>query len=159
MGSLRITRKSRHGSVKGSSEGGKSGEFTSNDYSGLLCVVMIVVIVYVIVNDYLYYKREDEWMVTNVGDMDKLSDMHKYDNSRLYALYSTMSDSDKAFMQDYVAHCMLEHKVRRPCFKKKYNGIVKQVLLASVVYMFVFASPITKYIKQNTVNYFISNLL
>lgn len=159
MDSLRITRKPGRGCTRGSNDGGKIGELTGRDYSGILCVVMVIVIVYVIVNDYLYYKKEDEWMVTNVGDMDKLAKMHKYDNSELYTRYNSMSDSDKVFMDDYIAHCMLEHKTRRPCFKKKYNGIIKNILISSVVYMFVFASPITKYIKQNTVNYFISNLL
>ncbi len=129
------------------------------DYSGLLCVVMIIVIVYVIVQDYLYYKNEDPFMVTNIGDLEKLSSMSKYDGSKLYDMYQDLNEKDKVFVDDYIAHAMLCHKSRRPSFKKRYNGFVKQIFVTSVISVLVFSSSFGKQMKQNTFNYFISNLL
>ncbi len=132
---------------------------TDNDYSTLLCTIMVIVIIYLIIRDYLYYKTEDPWMITNIGDLDNLIAQHKYAGSSLCEQYSRLSDADKAFAEDYIAHSMLSHKSVRPSFKKRYGGFVKQIFIASIISFVVFSSSMKKQLKQNTVNYFISNLL
>lgn len=132
---------------------------TERDRSSVICSLMIVVILWIVFRDYMYYKTEDPWMVTAVGDLDKLASKQKYNGSGLYDSYCSLSQPDRTFLDDYIAHTMLAHKDVRPSFKKRYSGFIKQILVASFVSIVVFSSQPMKQLKQNTVNYFVSSVI
>jgi hypothetical protein len=134
-------------------------ETKGTNNSAIWCLIIGAIICYTIWHDYKYYVKEDPEMVTTEQDFHKFCSSDKYAGSKLFHMWQGMDHKDEAFLSDYMAHCQILYKKKRPDFQKRWRGLLKQLGIATAISCVVFAGSPEKLLKQNTVNYFVSSMI
>lgn len=123
----------------------------------LIAIILVIIILYTLFSDMLYYDKYDDDYITNIGDFEKYES--KYENSKLYHQYNLLSKDDKYFLSHLIGKYNLENKTHKPKFNKKLKDLRNRLILATLISSIIFSSSLTKVFKLNIVNYFITLLL
>ncbi len=123
----------------------------------LIAVILVIIILYTLFSDMVYYDKYDEDYITNIGDFEKYES--KYEKSKLYKQYNLLSEDDKYFLSHLIGKYNLENKTHKPKFNKKLKDLRNRLILATLISSIIFSSSLTKVFKLNIVNYFITLLL
>lgn len=121
---------------------------------------IILFILYTLITEYMYYNEKDYLYITDKEDFFKYEENGRYDRSLLYKYYkNNTSDCDKLFIRDLICHEILNYKEVKPSFKKKCKSIVRNILFASIGSGFILNSSFSRSFKQNTLGYFMTNMI
>ena len=127
--------------------------------SNILICAIIVVIVIKIVDNYEYYTREDYNYITSETDFNNYINEGRYNDSKIFKEWNNLSECDKNFIKDLICHEMLLYKKKKPCFKKMARSAFRQIVITSILSVFLLSASFGKTLKQNSVGYFISNVI
>lgn len=125
----------------------------------ILVAVILLAIIVQLVDSYYYYEREDSKYITSNDDFIKYLNEGRYDNSSLCRKWQSIEDCDRVFLRDLICHEIINYKDKRPGFKKIYKSACKQIIVGSLLSALLLSSSFTKNVKQNSLGYFISNVI
>jgi len=121
--------------------------------------IILLFILLKLIDSYIYYKKEDNNYVTNITDLYKYEKEGRYCNSKLYNKWKRLSSSDKIFIRDLICHELLNYKQNKPSFKKMTKSACKQLLGSTLFSSYVLSSPFQKALSQNSLGFFVSNII
>lgn len=124
----------------------------------IICVI-IILIVAKLLDSYTYYINEDYNYITSCNDFIQYIDEGRYKNSKICSIWVQLEKDDKIFIRDLMCHEILNYKESKPSFKKMYKSACKQILMTSILSALALSSSFTKNIKQNSLGYFVSNIV
>lgn len=128
-------------------------------FQNSLMSFIIIFIIYTLISEYFYYIHSDPLYITSKDDFYKYELEGRYVNSTLYNNYKSLDNNDKLFIRDLICHEILNYKEEKPNFKKRCKSISRSIFLSTLgSYMFLNSS-IAKTFKQNTLGYFMTNMI
>jgi hypothetical protein len=120
---------------------------------------IFIFIIYTLATEYFYYAETDPFYITSKTDFHKYESEGRYDDSELYNKYKKMKETDKIFFRDLICHEILNYKDERPNFKKRCKTISRNIFLSTFGSYIFLNSSIAKTLKQNTLGYFMTNMI
>jgi len=129
-----------------------------NTANTIICVI-IILIISKLIDSYTYYINEDYNYITSKHDFEQYMQEDRYKNSILCSKWLQLKEIDRIFIRDLICHEMLNYKESRPSFKKMCKSACKQIIIASILSAALLSSSFTKNIKQNSLGYFVSNIV
>lgn len=121
-----------------------------------LAVLFVIVKLYM---GYIYYIEEDDNYITSTEDFDTYVSEGRYKDSKLCNKWEKMNDDEKKFIRDLICHEVLNYKEKKPSFNKTLKSACKQIIISSLLSGYILSSSIEKSFKQNSLSYFISNVI
>lgn len=121
-----------------------------------LAVLFVIVKLY---TSYIYYIEEEDNYITSTRDFDTYITEGRYNNSKLCNKWVELNEDEKKFIRDLICHEVLNYKEKKPSFNKTLKSACKQIILSSLLSGYLLSSSIEKSVKQNSLSYFISNVI
>lgn len=125
----------------------------------ILIALILLAIIAQLIDSYYYYNKEDHKYITSNDDFIKYLNEGRYDNSSICRKWQSLEDCDKVFLRDLMCHEIINYKDKKPGFKKMYKSACKQIVVGSLLSAALLSSSFTKNVKQNSLGYFISNVI
>ena len=125
----------------------------------LLIYIIILLIIIKLAQSYVYYENNDDYFITSKNDFDKYASSGRYSKGKLIKIYNSLNDADKLFIRDLMCHIVLEHKSKKPSFKKICSSATRQIVGASVLSSLVLNNSVSKAMSQNVLGFFVSNVI
>lgn len=122
----------------------------------LICIIIFFILLKLAIS-YRYYTEFDDSYITAPTDFDEYS--YRYEPGRLFWEYKKLCPSDKLFIRDLICHEVLKYKQHKPSFKKMCRSASKQILGTSMLSSVMLGSSIAKTVTQNSLGYFVSNVI
>lgn len=126
--------------------------------NGVVCAIIIAIILQ-LADSYYYYINEDDKYITSSDDFIKYLNEGRYSESAICKQWQSIEDCDRVFLRDLMCHEIINYKDKRPGFKKMYRSACKQIVVGSLLSALLLSSSFTKSVKQNSLGYFISNVI
>lgn len=126
--------------------------------NALVCAIIIAILLQ-LVDSYYYYINEDNKYITSSDDFIKYLNEGRYSESAICKKWQSIDDYDRVFLRDLMCHEVINYKDKRPGFKKMYRSACKQIVVGSLLSALLLSSSFTKSVKQNSLGYFISNVI
>lgn len=121
-----------------------------------LAVLFVIVKLY---TSYIYYIEEDAHYITSTRDFDAYIAEGRYKNSKLCHKWERMDEEERKFIRDLICHEVLNYKEKKPSFNKNLKSVCKQIIISSLLSGYLLSSSLEKSFKQNSLSYFISNVI
>lgn len=127
--------------------------------STIFIYIAIIFVIIKLYDSYIYYLEEEDNYITSTEDLDKYISQGRYQNSKLCQKWVNMDEEEKKFMKDLICHEVLNYKEKKPSFNKNLKSVCKQLIITSLLSGYLLSSSIEKSFKQNSLSYFISNVI
>lgn len=127
--------------------------------STIFVYIAILIVIIKLYNSYTYYIEEDDNYITSTEDFDKYIESGKYNNSKLCKKWINIDEDERKFIRDLICHEVLNYKEKKPSFNKNLKSACKQLIVASVLSGYLLSTSVEKSFKQNSLSYFISNVI
>ncbi len=129
-----------------------------NLLNAIVAAILISIVIKIFFS-YLYFLEEDHKYITSNDDFINYLNEGRYDNSELCSSWKALCKEDKIFVRDLMCHEIINYKDKKPCFKKIYKSAIKQIILTSALSAILLSSSFSKSVRQNSLGYFISNVI
>jgi hypothetical protein len=127
--------------------------------STIFIYIAILFVIIKLYDSYKYYVQEEDNYITSTEDFDKYIALGRYKNSKLCGNWINMDEDERKFIRDLICHEVLNYKEKKPSFNKNLKTACKQLIITSVLSGYLLSSSIEKSFKQNSLSYFISNVI
>ncbi len=127
--------------------------------STIFVYIAILIVIIKLYNSYTYYIEEDDNYITSTEDFDKYIESGKYNNSKLCKNWINIDEDERKFIRDLICHEVLNYKEKKPSFNKNLKSACKQLIVASVLSGYLLSTSVEKSFEQNSLSYFISNVI